>query len=112
MIPANPLPRDDAGMSDPNREQVKTVVTEAVRLSCPCRSVVQHDPRQHIECAWAQDLGHAVSVRILTSADPAVLDAMQDALVRAGRLTTEESQNPIYGTQFRRLVTEWTEAVP
>ena len=35
-----------------------------------------------------------IATGLLTSTDPAVLDAMQDALVRAGRLTEEEATRP------------------
>jgi hypothetical protein len=53
--------------------------------------------------------------RILTSTDPAVLDAMQDALVRAGRL--EEETSGVYGVDLAvtfasRFVTEWQEVGP
>ena len=63
-------------MSEPSRAHVEAValtVSRANRLSE--RDALQEAP--HWE--WASEA-------ILTSTDPAVLDAMQDALVRAGRL--------------------------
>ena len=53
--------------------------------------------------------------RILTSTDPAVLDAMQDALVRAGRLREERwdatgsPRRALSDFNPTRLVTEWQE---
>ena len=67
--------------------------------------------------------GEWVAEILLTSTDPAVLDAMQDALVRAGRLRDDERFGvPFDGgvaiadpprrpwhREYRRLVSEWQE---
>ena len=60
---------------------------------------------------------HIEARALLTSTDPAVLDSMQDALVRAGRLREEKRQMPARHADIRyryqrerRLVTDWTEA--
>ena len=61
-------------------------VVEAARLSCPCGSIAQHDPRQHVECAWAQDLVAAVVEHIA----PAIAArALRDASLRYHEARTE-----------------------
>ena len=84
----------------------------------------QTDPiLRHVQavawCVWSAERAE----RLLTSTDPAVLDALQDALVRAGRL--REDHQVARGPESwaialrhgrvvheRRLVTEWTEETP
>ena len=65
------------------------------------------------------DEAREIAEHLLTSTDPAVLDAMQDALVRANRIAEEREtetyydgfERPILETRTNtRIVTEWTEA--
>ena len=94
-------------MSEPTREHVEAVgagVRDCIkRLTTP-----PVFPGQPSFGATEFDIARAV----LTSTDPAVLDAMQDALVRAGRLAEEIvwRELPDQSWQERRLVSEWTEA--
>jgi len=55
---------------------------------------------------------HEMAEVLLTSTDPAVLDAMQDALVRAGRLRVERQFVHAPFRQQRRLVADWQEVEP
>ena len=69
-----------------------------------------------ISATGANKIAHA----LLTSTDPAVLDAMQDALVRAGRLREERNVETIHDGFMRvirtdvaaRYVTDWREVEP
>lgn len=71
--------------------------------------------RDNAIIAWAD--AQEVAAAVLASTCPAVLDALEAALVRAGRLTEERqvslrgdrSTGGRYATQ-RRLVTGWREA--
>ena len=64
-------------MSEPSREHVEAVARVTNPGDWSARKVIL-----------------ARAEAILTSTDPAVLDALQDALVRAGRLTDEPSPRP------------------
>ena len=111
-------------MSEPGREHVTVVARRVMTVICVRKTFRCdiHDDEVYDEddnCPRAVDVAHA----ILTSTDPAVLDAMQDALVRAGRL--REDHQVARGPESwaialrhgrvvheRRLVTEWTEETP
>jgi hypothetical protein len=67
-------------MSEPSREHVEAVgEAMAPKPFAYYRGAYRHDPDAVVSYLKRAE-------RILTSTDPAVLDAMQDALVRAGRL--------------------------
>ena len=71
-------------MSEPSREHIEAVG----------RGLLQGKPGR----AWARVDAETDAAMLLTSTDPAVLDAMQDALVRAGRLRKGTSG---------RYITDW-----
>ena len=90
-------------MSEPTREHIEAVARTIADDWNPDR-----DP---ILTAMFSDYADT----ILTSTDPAVLDAMQDALVRAGRLTEVTTWQEMALDEawlMRRLATEWTEVTP
>ena len=102
-------------MSEPSREHIDAAAAgydpdaydDTKKRSSHPAAVIQWAARRHMATEAAKAL--------LTSTDPAVLDAMQDALVRAGRLRQETSgalenrTGHIEWIPARRLVTDWRE---
>lgn len=90
-------------MSEPSREHVEAIAQWVIGNT----PLSDYSPDQ-------QSMIREDAASMLEAVTPAVLDAMQDALVRAGRLC-EDSQWRSEGVWeesvlMRRLVTEWTEA--
>ena len=107
-------------MSEPSREHIAAVAAgydpdaydDTKKRSSHPAAVIQWAARRHMATEAAKAL--------LTSTDPAVLDAMQDALVRAGRLTESREMETFFDgfdqiireTERTRLVTDWREVEP
>ena len=108
-------------MNEPSGEHVEAVgEAMAPKPFAYYRGAYRHDPGAVVSYLKRAE-------RILTSTDPAVLDAMQDALVRAGRLRVEESAAysdddgttwyAMFGhapsrAPMSRFVTEWRKVEP
>ena len=120
--------QDLPGVSEPSREHVEAVAVDLHDRLCDGGG----------GCAGVTDDDRRTAEALLTSTWLPVLDAMQDALVRAGWLVEERVNSPAFvddgpcpGCQHgglvldpeprhhrlvwgenRRFVTEWTEARP
>lgn len=110
-------------MTDPTAAHVEAVA----RIVCWMGGTEGHEPCMlHGDDSWTADTGycedgHDAAQQVLTCTEPAVLDALTDALVRAGRLREDRVEtchacyySPTSPHKCRlvdavRLVSEWRE---
>lgn len=89
-------------MTDPTAAHVEAVA----RIVCWMGGTEGHEPCMlHGDDSWTADTGycedgHDAAQQVLTCTEPAVLDALTDALVRAGRLRSFPEAG--YGRHLRR----------
>lgn len=100
-------------MSEPSREHLEAVAGIAADHIGDAKDPADpHSWRCYDKVRYPGDCGctWALANDFLTSTDPAVLDAMQDALVRAGRLRIEHE---CYADScYVHFFTEWQEVEP